>query len=148
MPFIRGESLKSVIAKRPLGVEDTIALGKFLLHACEFLLKYDLVHGDIKPENILVTERHGKRVFTLVDFGSIVEIFSIASRAGTPSYLAPERFTGDPVSEQTELFAIGVTLYEALTRQYPYGEIEPFQTPLFRTAKSPRRHNPAIMKEE
>jgi len=144
MPFIQGESLKTAIAKRPLGVEETIALGKFLLHACGYLLKFDLVHGDIKPENIIVSERNGKRVFTLVDFGSIVEIFSVISRAGTPSYLAPERFSGDPVSEQTELFAIGVTLYETLTRHYPYGEIEPFQTPVFRSAKAPRRYNQAI----
>ena len=46
---------------------------------------------------------------------------------------APERFQGGPLSERTEIFAIGVTLYEALTRTYPYGEIERFQTPRFDT---------------
>jgi len=144
MPYLRDPTLKTVIAKRPLGVEDALSLGKFLLNAAAFLLKYDLVHGDIKPENILVGERYGKRIYTLVDFGSIVEIFSVASRAGTPSYLAPERFTGTPVNEQTELFAIGTTLYEALTRHFPYGEIEPFQNPVFGSVKMPRYHNPTI----
>ncbi|WP_456449672.1 protein kinase domain-containing protein [Hydrogenimonas sp.] len=144
MEYLKGEPLKDLIARRPLPVEDAIALGKFLLHASRYLFRYDLVHGDIKPENIVVLERQGKRVYKLVDFGSIVEIFSIASRAGTPSYLAPERFVGDPISEQSEIFAIGVTLYEALTRRYPYGEIEPFQTPTFRTPKPVRHFNKRV----
>jgi len=144
MEYLEGPTLKEVTAKKPLPVEDAIALGKFLLHACQYLLRYDLVHGDIKPENIIVLERHGKRVYKLVDFGSIVEIFSIASRAGTPSYLAPERFQGEPISEQSEIFAIGVTLYEALTKKYPYGEIEPFQTPTFKIPKPVRHFNKAV----
>ncbi len=144
MEYLDGPTLKEVTAKKPLPVEEAIQLGKFLLHACQFLLKYDLVHGDIKPENIVIVERHGKKVFKLVDFGSIVEIFSIASKAGTPSYLAPERFKGDPISEQTEIFAIGVTLYEALTKKFPYGEIEPFQTPIFKTPKPVRHFNKAV----
>ncbi len=144
MEYLEGRNLKEVASKRPLPVEDAINLGRFLLNACHYLLKYDLVHGDIKPENIVVVQRHGKKVFKLVDFGSIVEIFSIASRAGTPSYLAPERFAGEPISEQTEIFAIGVTLYELLTKKYPYGEIEPFQTPTFKTPKPLRHYNKAV----
>ena len=144
MGYLEGPTLKEEIARRPLPTEEAIALGKFLLHASQYLLRYDLVHGDIKPENILVLRRHGKRVFKLIDFGSIVEIFSTASRAGTPSYLAPERFTGDPVSEQTEIFAIGVTLYEALGGRLPYGEIEPFQTPSFKKPRPLRRLNPLV----
>ncbi|WP_353662047.1 bifunctional protein-serine/threonine kinase/phosphatase [Hydrogenimonas sp. SS33] len=144
MAYEEGPTLKELIEKRPLPVEDAIHLGKFLLQACQYLLKFDLVHGDIKPENIIVTRRRGKRVFKLVDFGSIVEIFSIASRAGTPSYLAPERFQGEPISEQSEIFAIGVTLYEALSRKFPYGEIEPFQTPVFGKPKSLRYTNKTV----
>ncbi|BDY13672.1 bifunctional protein-serine/threonine kinase/phosphatase [Hydrogenimonas cancrithermarum] len=144
MEYLEGPSLKELTEKKPLPVEDAIQLGKFLLHACQFLLKFDLVHGDIKPENIVVLERHGKRVFKLVDFGSIVEIFSIASRAGTPSYLAPERFAGEPINEQTEIFAIGVTLYEALSGKFPYGEIEPFQNPVFKTPKPVRIYNKTV----
>ena len=144
MPYIEGTTLKAMITRKPLPVEDAINLAKMLLHACQYLLKYDLVHGDIKPENILVTERHGKKVFKLIDFGSIVETFSIASRAGTPSYLAPERFAGEPISEQTEIFAVGVTLYEALTTRFPYGEIEPFQTPTFKAPKGVRTYNKVV----
>ncbi len=144
MEYIDAPTLKEEIARKPLPVEDAVNLGKFLLHASQFLLRHDLVHGDIKPENILVLRRHGKRVYKLIDFGSIVEIFSLASRAGTPSYLAPERFTGESINEQTEIFAIGVTLYEALGRKLPYGEIEPFQNPIFRTPTPLRRLNPLV----
>ncbi|MRI83358.1 MAG: protein kinase [Nitratiruptor sp.] len=144
MEYIEGESLKERIQKRPIHVDEAIELAKFLLRASSFLLKHNLVHGDIKPENILITRRHGKEVFKLVDFGSIVEIFSITTRAGTPSYLAPERFKGEPISEASEIFAIGVTLYQSLTRRYPYGEIEPFQNPIFKRAKRVRELNEAV----
>ena len=59
----------------------------------------------------------------------MTEFFSVTSRAGTASYLAPERFQEAPISERTEIFAIGVTLFEALTQAFPFGEIERFQTP-------------------
>ncbi len=144
MEYIDAPTLKDEISKKPLPIEDSVSLGKFLLHASSFLLKYDLVHGDIKPENILVLRRHGKRVYKLIDFGSIVEIFSLATRAGTPSYLAPERFIGESISEQTELFAIGVTLYEVLSKKFPYGEIEPFQNPNFKTPRPLRTLNPLV----
>ncbi len=82
--------------------------------------------------------------FKLVDMGSTVPVFSTVSRAGTASYLAPERFSGAPVSERTELFSIGVTLYEALTGRLPFGEIERFQTPHFPGAKPPSAHTPNV----
>jgi hypothetical protein len=144
MEYIEGETLKNRIAKKPLHVDEAIELAKFLLKAANFLLKYNLVHGDIKPDNILIASRNDKEIFKLADFGSIVEIFSITSRAGTPSYLSPERFRGEPISESSEIFAIGVTLYEALTKRYPYGEIEPFQNPTFKKAKPVREYNKAV----
>jgi serine/threonine protein kinase len=108
-------------------------------------MKFDLVHGDIKPENIILAKRQGKTVFKMVDFGSIIEAYSNISRAGTPSYLAPERFRQEPINEQTEIYAIGVTLYEALTKKFPFGEIEPFQNPSFdKKIKVPSKLNPNI----
>jgi len=141
MEYIEGETLKSRVSKKPLHIEDAINLGKFLINASSYLLKYNLVHGDIKPENIIITQKRGKEVFKLIDFGSIVDIFSITSRAGTPSYLAPERFNNSSINESTEIFAIGVTLYESLTKKFPYGEIEPFQTPNFKRTKRVREFN-------
>ena len=147
MPFIEGASLKEYTKKKPLSVDMSVELAIFLLKMSQFLIRLDLVHGDIKPENIIVTQRKGKLVFKMVDFGSITEAYSNVTRAGTPSYLAPERFRQAPINEQTELYAIGVTLYEVLTQKYPFGEIEPFQTPSFdKKIKEPIKLNPKIPK--
>lgn len=141
MPKLQGLNLKQYLKKRTLGIEETINLAKTLLNMSQYLLKFDLVHGDIKPENIMVCERDGKRIFKIIDFGSISEIYSHDSKAGTPSYLAPERFLQASINEKTEIFSIGITLYEALTNKYAYGEIEPFQTPSFKSAKTPKLYN-------
>ncbi len=144
MEHLKGDQLKTYIKRRLLSIDEGVNLAKFLLHMEQFLLKHDLVHGDIKPENIIRAQRKGKTYFKTVDFGSITEIFSTASRAGTPSYLAPERFHGESIDEASEIFSIGVTLYETLTGRLPYGEIEPFQTPTFKKAKNPAKLNPKI----
>lgn len=144
MEHLRGVDLKVSIKNRVLSTEDAITMTKTLLKAGQYLIKHDLVHGDIKPENIMMLERKGKHHFKVIDFGSIVQLYATQSRAGTPSYLAPERFTGTAISESTEIFAIGVTLYESLTGKYPYGEIEPFQNPTFKPALPPSKYNKNI----
>ena len=138
MELVEGVNLREYLINRPLSIDNAISLGIFLHDAEAHLLQLGLVHGDIKPENIIVTKKIGEAGvdFKMVDFGSVVEIFSVNSRAGTPSYLAPERFTGSVINESTEIFSIGITMYWALTGMLPYGEIEPFQTPTF---KSPKR---------
>ena len=141
MKALDGVDLKTHLKKRKLSVDDTINLAKTLLKMSQYLLKFDLVHGDIKPENIMISERDGKHIFKIIDFGSMTELYSISSNAGTPSYLAPERFTGASINEGSEIFSIGVTLYEALTEKFPYGEIEPFQNPTFKTPKAPQKEN-------
>ena len=144
MTKLDGINLKQYLKKRNLSVDEAINLTRTLISMEEYLLKFNLVHGDIKPENIIVIQRDGKKIFKIIDFGSITEIFSITSKAGTPSYLAPERFIGGTINEKTEIFSIGVTIFQSLTGTYPYGEIEPFQNPTFKTPKKPHKLNNAI----
>jgi serine/threonine protein phosphatase PrpC len=144
MECIEAPSLKTLLRLRRLSVDETVALGKFLLAATQYLLGFDLVHGDLKPENILVVSQFDSVSFKLIDFGSVTDVFSLTSRAGTASYLAPERFHETPISERTEIFSIGVTLFEALTREFPFGEIERFQTPRFHSARRPAALNPNV----
>ena len=144
LEYIVGPTLRECLAERPLITEEVIALGRFLAAATQFLLRHDLVHGDLKPENILVRRRGISAEFTLLDFGSVAPLFAPPSRAGTASYIAPERFTGAPHSERTEIYGIGVTLFEAATHAYPYGEIERFQNPRFTSPARPARLNPAL----
>lgn len=144
MTKLEGITLKQYLKKRTLSIEESITLARTLLSMSQYLLKFNLVHGDIKPENIIVMQRDGKRIFKVIDFGSITEIFSLINKAGTPSYLAPERFQESAINEKTELYSIGVTLYESLTTSFPYGEIEPFQNPNFKDVKLPQKYNKNI----
>ena len=144
MEFIEAPTLKTLLRSRRLSVDESIALGRFLLAAAQHLLRLDLVHGDIKPENILVLSDFASVSFKLIDFGSVTDVFSVTSRAGTASYLAPERFQEAPISERTEIFSIGVTLFQTLTGAYPFGEIERFQTPRFFAPKKPITLNPNV----
>lgn len=145
MQLFLGEDLGKYLKQKSISIDDGVKLAETLLKMSQFLLKYDLVHGDIKPENIMIVQNaNGNLEFKIIDFGSITEIFSTHSKAGTPSFLSPERFVNEAISETSEIFAIGVTLYLALTGRYPYGEIEPFQNPSFKEAKKPSTTNKNI----
>ena len=145
MQLFHGEDLDNYLTHKHITIDDSIELSSTLLQMSQFLVKYDLVHGDIKPQNIMIAKDDDENLeFKIIDFGSITEIFSTDSQAGTPSFLAPERFIGESISETTEVYSIGVTLYLSLTGKYPYGEIEPFQNPTFKEAKPPSFYNKNI----
>ncbi len=138
-------TLRTVLGRGPLPVEGVLALGRFLTRAAQALARHDLAHGDLKPENILVLRLDGAWDFRLIDLGSAASLFSVTSRAGTASYLAPERFRNAPLCERTEVFTIGAILHEALCGRLPFGEIERFQTPRFSPEPKPLvKSNPAI----
>ncbi|MDA3907761.1 MAG: protein kinase [Sulfurimonas sp.] len=145
MQLFVGEDLDSYLTHKQLTIDDAVELASTLLDMSQFLLKYDLVHGDIKPPNVMIAKDNDENLeFKIIDYGSITEIFSKNTKAGTPSFLSPERFKGESISESSEIFSIGVTLYLALTGKYPYGEIEPFQSPSFKEAKKPSKYNSNI----
>ena len=142
MQHLKGEDLSKYMSHKQVTIDDSVSLANTLLNMSQFLLHSDLVHGDIKPQNIMISKNDDHDLeFKIIDFGSMTEIFSNNTRAGTPSYLSPERFQGEAISESSEIFSIGVTLYLCLTGKYPYGEIEPFQTPTFKTPKKPSIYN-------
>ena len=148
--YVDAPTLRAVLRDGPLPVERALELGAFLAKAAQHLSRLDLAHGDIKPENILVLRDPAGPAtapwdFRLIDLGIAAELYSVAPRAGTASYLAPERFSSAPLSERTEIYAIGATLYECLAGRLPQGEIERFQTPTFSgPPKPPSQHNPAV----
>jgi len=145
MQHFKGEDLDKYLSHKNVSIDDGIDLGKTLLKMSQYLVNFDLVHGDIKPQNIMIDKDDDENItYKIIDFGSITEIFSTNSKAGTPSFLSPERFLNESISESSEIFAIGVTLYLTLTSKYPYGEIEPFQSPVFKEAKKPSTYNSNI----
>lgn len=145
MQLFKGEDLDGFLSHKHISIDDGVSLASTLLKMSQYLLKFDLVHGDIKPPNIMIAKDSDENLeFKIIDYGSITEIFSSDSKAGTPSFLSPERFLNEAICESSEIFSIGVTLYIALTGKYPYGEIEPFQNPTFKEAKLPSFYNKNI----
>ncbi|HEU0199542.1 MAG TPA: protein phosphatase 2C domain-containing protein [Burkholderiaceae bacterium] len=128
-------------------VPEVIRIGQQVLRAAGALHRRGIVHRDIKPENL---HEGQDGVLRLLDLGVALSGLDLpllrdAVRAGTPSYLAPELFGDDAAaSPQTDLYAVGVTLYYLLARHYPYGEIEPFQRPSFGTAAPVTRWRPDV----
>lgn len=144
MDYVEAPSLRFVLKSRKLGIDEAIELGKFLCRAGQFLLGKELIHGDIKPDNVLVFRDGDDISFKMLDLGLASPVFTAASTSGTPTYLAPERFAGASVTERTEIFSIGVTLYETLTGRTPYGTFERFQVPHFGRVQRPSKWNPNI----
>ena len=112
MQLLKGEDLNKYMSHKQVSIDDSVSLANTLLNMSQFLLKSDLVHGDIKPQNLMISKNDYQDLeFKIIDFGSMTEIFSNDTRAGTPSFLSPERFQGEAISESSEIFSIGVTLY-------------------------------------
>lgn len=116
-----------------------------LLRAVGLLHRRQILHRDIKPENLHWGDDGELR---LLDFGLAycpgLSEDAPSTLPGTPSYIAPEAFRGDPPSAQQDLYAVGVTLYFLLTGHYPYGEIEAFQRPRFGVPVSASRYRPDL----
>jgi serine/threonine protein phosphatase PrpC len=127
-------------------IPDAVAHGIKLVRAVGALHRRSIIHRDIKPGNVHLGDDGELRLLDLGVAHSGLEADDEvrAPRAGTPSFLAPEQFDHAPPSRQTDIYATGVTLYYALTRRYPYGEIEPFQHPRFGEPVPPSRYRPDV----
>lgn len=146
MSFHKGRSLQQMLDDGAhFDVSDISRIGIQIAKGLGALHRLSILHRDIKPGNLL-QETHGSlRVLDLgVALAGGVPYPELSGNPGTPSYMAPELFEGKPASVQSDLYAAGVTLYHLLTRRYPYGEIEPFQTPRFGDPVRPTRYRPDI----
>ena len=149
-PYYQGETLRQRIKRgHYFSADEVVQLGLQICKGLHVLHRKDIVHRDIKPDNIFIT-RDGKA--KIMDLG-IIQVDGLQpitgeglafSAPGTPSYMAPEVFKGERTSFQSDIYALGVTLYELLTGKYPYGEIEPFSSPRFTRWIPPSRFHPEI----
>ncbi len=130
MDKAEGQTLEQRLVLGPLAPATALGIARELLCALETVHRRGIVHRDIKPANVVVA-LEGEHVLDvqLLDFG-ISHALSQPSRraasvepqlAGTPLYMAPEQLQDAPVDARTDLYAVGVLLYEMLTGRLPFG---------------------------
>jgi predicted Ser/Thr protein kinase len=127
MERLDGETLASMLARGPLALTPALAIFGELCTAVGALHDQNLVHRDLKPENVFIV---GGLHAVLLDFGIAKELEAPASTTtmdggvrGTPAYMAPERFFGQPAGVATDIYELAVTLYAMLAGRLPWDDL-------------------------
>lgn len=126
--FINGPSLKEMLRERggrPMEIGEALEILRVLCAALGYAHALGVVHLDVKPGNVLFD---GAGAAYLADFGIARQIESTTvslGPSGTPAYMAPEQIRGDPLSPATDIYALGVMLFEMLTGRRPFLGDEP-----------------------
>jgi tetratricopeptide (TPR) repeat protein len=141
--LLRGQSLAEKLRGGPLPVDEVLEVGIAVARALVHAHGAGVVHRDLTAANVHLTEDGGIKV---LDFG-LAHLFGRdgANDGGTPAYMAPEQWEGDQGDARTDLFALGVILFQALTGQFPYRvdrgwseALEPGETPRVARRDAPR----------
>lgn len=129
MELLEGRTLAEVIRDEgPLAFERVVHIGTQVARALHAAQSEGIVHRDLKPDNIMLSDRYGERdQLKVLDFGiahfldsSDAQLTTDGAIIGTPAYMAPEQATGVAVDARTDLYALGVVLYEMVTGGAPF----------------------------
>ncbi|WP_169927461.1 serine/threonine-protein kinase [Labilithrix luteola] len=132
MEFVQGESIATVLEKG--GAMAAARVQKVLTQICGSLAEAHskgIIHRDLKPDNVILTDRAGQKDFVKVlDFGiakrsgeedrNEAKLTQQGMVLGTPPYMSPEQFTGQPLDVRSDIYSLGVMGYEMLTGQLPF----------------------------
>lgn len=122
MEYVEGKNLKQVLAeKTPFTFERVAEIVGEVAAALDYAHRRGIVHRDVKPANIIITTENQVKI---TDFGIAKteksNLTTTGQFLGTPNYMSPEQVTGDAVDGRSDLFSLGVVLYELLTRKKPF----------------------------
>jgi len=148
MEYLDGRSLKElVVARGPLPISDAIAATRQVLGALRFAHRKGVVHRDIKPHNVMA-DADGRLKVT--DFGiaraGVSQMTEAGSIIGTAQYLSPEQARGAAVDQRSDLYSVGVVLYEMLTGQVPFTGESPVEIAMKHLSDTPRP--PSVLRPE
>ena len=152
MEWVEGRLLRQVLNEQPrLPIERALRIALGICEALNYIHTHGVVHRDLKPENIMVdAEDHIK----LIDFGIAANVGSrritfakLSNTMGTPDYISPEQVRGKRGDARSDLYALGVMLYEMLTGKVPFTGPNAFvimNDRLLNNPIPPRELNPEI----
>ena len=120
--YVDGQNLKELSARGPLDAREAIGLALQVAHALSFAHARGLVHRDVKPQNVLLNDDGQAKV---TDFGiarslDVHGVTQTGTVLGTSDYIAPEQARGQKVDPKTDIYSLGVVLYELLTGEVPF----------------------------
>jgi serine/threonine protein kinase len=151
MEYLEGEPLGKVIEAGPLEPVRALNIAHQLATALARAHELDVIHRDVKPDNVFLLQRRGADFVKLLDFGLAKvmgehRLTATGKVFGTPEYLAPEQARGEPLTGQADQYALGCVLYEMLTGTLPFEGPSPevvlkhLQTP----AQPPSQRRPEL----
>jgi eukaryotic-like serine/threonine-protein kinase len=152
MEWVDGRLLRQILNEQPkLPIERALRIALGICEALAYIHTHGVVHRDLKPENIMVdAQDHIK----LIDFGIAANVGSrritfakLSNTMGTPDYISPEQVRGKRGDARSDLYALGVMLYEMLTGKVPFTGPNPFvimNDRLLNNPVPPREVNPEI----
>jgi len=140
MEYLDGRTLKELlIARGPMPIADAIHYTRQILNALRFAHKKGVVHRDIKPHNVMVD---GDGRLKVTDFGiaraGASQMTEAGAIVGTAQYLSPEQARGAAVDQRSDLYSIGVVLYEMLTGNVPFTGESPVEIAMKHLSDTPR----------
>jgi eukaryotic-like serine/threonine-protein kinase len=140
MEYVDGPSLKDLV-KGGMGTKDAIDFTRQILKAARFAHRKGIIHRDLKPQNVLIDDEGRARVadFGIARGGENSDITATGSVMGTAQYLSPEQAQGKPTTPQSDIYSIGVILYEALTGRVPFEGDSAVAVALKQVSETPRR---------
>jgi serine/threonine-protein kinase len=151
MEFLEGNPLNKVIQSKKLDITSIVEIGRQVAAALDYAHQKGIVHRDIKPSNLMVTDTNQVK---LTDFGiahfedaSITLQTCTGDILGTPAYMPPEQVAGQDVDGRSDLYSLGVILYELIVGRRPF--VENTLTALFKAITQhnlipPEKVNPSI----
>ncbi len=147
MELVTGRSLAQEIERGPLPLARVVNVIRQVAGALDEAHGLGIVHRDLKPENVMLTHRAGDPDFVKVlDFGIAADLSRDASATkltragavlGTPPYMSPEQFTSETIDARSDVYALGVIVYELLTARLPFSASTPWEWARCHTSVAP-----------